>query len=58
MNLPLDSFMKLSVINTYLRDHYASLEDFCKAGDIDMEQLIEEMSRVDYAYNPETNRFE
>ena len=58
MNLPLDSYMKLSVVNTYLRDHFSSLEEFCKSNDVDMAGLIAEMKKVDYEYNPETNRFE
>ena len=29
MNLPQDPIMLLSYVNTQLRDHYVSLDDFC-----------------------------
>ena len=34
MNLPLDSVMLLSVVNTNLRDRYESLDAFCQAEDV------------------------
>ncbi len=58
MNLPLDVYMKVSVINTYLRDFYPSLEEFCKSNDVDRDLLLKELAAVDYTYNPDTNRLE
>ena len=40
MNLPLDSVMLLSVVNTNLRDRYPSLDAFCQAEDVNKEDLI------------------
>ncbi len=57
MQLPLDSSMTLSVVNLYLRDRYASLEEFCKAEDVDMEDLKERLAKIDCYYDADQNRF-
>ncbi len=57
MNLPQDSYMLLSVVNTYLRDRYPSLAAFCEAEEVDQEALVEKLGRVDFIYEPEFNQF-
>lgn len=57
MNLPKDPVMRLSVVNTYLRDHYHSLEELCKSLDIPQEELISSLEAIDYHYSSENNQF-
>ncbi|MCI9137849.1 MAG: DUF4250 domain-containing protein [Lachnospiraceae bacterium] len=57
MNLPKDPVMRLSVVNTYLRDHYGSLEELCKSLSISQEELISSLETIDYHYSPQTNQF-
>lgn len=37
--LPQDPFMLFSYVNTQLRDVYSSLDEFCKATDVDRDWL-------------------
>lgn len=57
MNLPQDPMILLSYVNTQLRDHYASLDDFCAAQDIDRSELEEKLRAVDYEYDEALNAF-
>ncbi len=57
MNLPLDSVMLLSVVNTNLRDRYESLDAFCQAEDVNKEDLINRLKAIDYIYDPKKNQF-
>lgn len=57
MNLPLDSVMLLSVVNTNLRDRYPSLDAFCQAEDVDKDDLIARLAVIDYVYDPQQNQF-
>lgn len=57
MNLPQDPFMLLSMINMKLRDEYSSLEELCKAKDIDEESLKSSLSSAGFEYLPEINQF-
>ena len=56
-NLPKDPVMLLSVVNTNLRDYYNSLEEFCVAKDVTVEEITEILMKINYTYNPETNQF-
>lgn len=56
-NFPKDPVILLSVVNTYLRDHYPSLEEFCKSCNISQEELVSALSAIDYHYKPEQNQF-
>ena len=38
-NLPQDPIILLSYVNTQLRDHYATLEEFCAAMGADQAEL-------------------
>ena len=43
MNLPKDPVMLLSVVNTYLRDYHASLEELCDDAAISADELVQEL---------------
>jgi hypothetical protein len=55
--LPQDPMILLSYVNTQLRDHYASLEEFCASEGADCEEIVKKLRDVDYEYDPETNSF-
>lgn len=57
MNIPNDPVMLLSVINTQLRDHYTTLDEFCSSCDIDKDTICEKLAAIDYIYDPATNQF-
>lgn len=57
MFLPKDPAMLLSVINTYLRDYYSSLEDLCQETNLSAEEIIQQLAIIDYHYDPEQNQF-
>ena len=52
-NLPQDPIILLSYINTQLRDHYATLAEFCAAMGTDQTELEKKLRAVDYEYDPE-----
>lgn len=55
--LPEDPVMLLSYVNTQLRDHYPSLEEFCQSQGVDRRVLTEKLRSIDYEYEAEQNRF-
>ena len=55
MMLPHDPGILLSVVNTKLRDEFASLTELCDALDVPEEELCEKLA--DYRYDPDQNRF-
>lgn len=57
MSIPKDPVMRLSYINTQLRDHYASLEDLCKSLNLDQDDIVTSLERINYFYNKEANQF-
>ena len=57
MQLPQDPIMLLSYVNTQLRDHYSSLDDFCASVGADRRALEEKLGAVDYAYDAQRNAF-
>ena len=57
MMLPADPFMLMSVLNTKLRDEYASLDALCEDLELDRDELSERLNRVGFVYDPEQNRF-
>lgn len=57
MNIPKDPVMRLSYINTQLRDHYASLEDLCKSLNLDQDDIVTSLECINYFYNKEVNQF-
>ena len=56
-NLPKDSVMRLSYINTQLRDFYPNLDELCKTLDVDKDELENKLAAIDYRYNAEMNKF-
>lgn len=57
MNLPLDPAMLLSVVNTNLRDKYASLEEFAATEGADLDYITKRLALIDYEYDPKRNQF-
>ena len=55
--LPKDPVMLLSFVNTQLRDHYPSLEEFAAIYQIDAIEVISALKTKDYEYDPATNQF-
>ena len=55
--IPKDPVMLLSYVNTQLRDNYASLDEFCGAMDVEKEELLSALGKIQYVDNPETNQF-
>ena len=55
--LPKDPFMRLSWLNTQLRDHYQSLEELCRDMDLSQAQLTASMEEAGFCYIPEINQF-
>ena len=49
--------MLLSFVNTQLRDHYPSLEEFAAIYQIDVAEVISALKNIDYEYDPATNQF-
>ena len=56
-NLPKDPVMLLSVINTNLRDYYSSLDELCDAKEVDRDEIIKALEKIDYKYDVEKNQF-
>ncbi len=55
--IPQDKFMRLSYVNTKLRDEYKSLEDFCNDLDLDQKEIEESLGEIGYSYDKELNKF-
>ena len=46
--LPKDPVMLLSIVNTNLRDFYGSLDDFCRAKDVDKSEIEEKLEKINW----------
>lgn len=55
--LPMDPVMRLSFVNTKLRDFYDNLDALCQDLDVDKEDLIRSLAAIDYHYDTEKNQF-
>ncbi len=55
--VPQDPVMLLSFLNLKLRDFYGSLDALCEDLDLNREEILEKMKRIDYTYDEEKNRF-
>ena len=53
----LEQIDSLSFVNTQLRDHYPSLEEFAATYQIDAAEVISALKNIDYEYDPATNQF-
>lgn len=56
-SVPEDPMMLLSVLNTKLRDYYASLDELCEDMGLEKEAIINKMQIIQYVYNEELNKF-
>ncbi len=57
MDIPHDPIILVSYVNTKLRDHFATLEEFCRTYEINETELRSTLSTVDYQYDETTNQF-
>ncbi|MDE5737481.1 MAG: DUF4250 domain-containing protein [Oscillospiraceae bacterium] len=57
MNLPNDPAILVSYVNTQLRDFYPSLEEFCKANNYNMQEILNKLATIGYSYDEKQNRF-
>ena len=57
MSLPNDPAILASVVNTYLRDRYGSLEELSDDLGEDGEEIRRVLGSIGLSYDPETNRF-
>lgn len=55
--IPKDPVMLLSYINTLLRDKYSSLELLGEEMELNVQELKEKLSVIDYTYDAERNQF-
>ena len=55
--LPRDPFMLLSAVNMKLRDSYSSLDELCRALDVDKETLVKTLADAGFEYMPQINQF-
>jgi len=53
-----DPFILLSIINTKLRDTYATLDLLCDDLDESRAEIENTLQKIGYRYNAELNRFE
>ena len=57
VELPKDKMMLLSVINTRLRDQYASLDALCEDMNVERAAIEADLAEIGYAYDKTLNRF-
>ena len=57
MELPKDPAMLLSFVNMKLRDVYKDLDDLCEDLQVDRDEIVRDLSRIDYEYDSASNRF-
>ena len=55
--IPKDPVMLLSYINTQLRDYYPSLEALENGLQLNINEIREKLSAIDYEYDPDRNQF-
>lgn len=55
--LPKDPMLLCSVVNTRLRDAYASLEELCASEDVDLQTLCDTLQGIGMVYDPAQNQF-
>ena len=57
MELPKDSMMLLSVINTKLRDCYNNLDELCEDYNVEKVEIINKLAEIDYIYDDKLKKF-
>lgn len=53
----IDPKLLVGLVNTELRNHAESLNDFCRTHDIDETQLCSRLDAINYKYQKEHNQF-
>ena len=57
MQLPSDNYILLSLVNTALRDKYASLEELCAEEDASADEICNRLGGIGFRYDPSVNSF-
>lgn len=57
MNIPQDSAILLSFINTKLRDLYPSLDALCDDMELQRAEIEKKLAAIGYVYKKERNQF-
>jgi len=57
LDLEMDPYILLGIINMDLRDYYDSLEALEEGQNIDLEVLKEKLDKIGYHYDEKTNQF-
>lgn len=52
-----DPYLLLSVVNTALRDGFSSLEDYALYEGVSIDEIVNILSSIGYAYDKESNSF-
>ena len=55
--LPKDPVMLLSFVNMKLRDMYDSLDFFCDDLDVNKDEILEKLEKINYFYDEKQNQF-
>ena len=55
--LPRDPMILLSLVNTKLRDEYATLSELCEVLDEDQLELTSRLEAIGFHYDPAQNQF-
>ena len=56
-DLPKDSVMLYSYLNTKLRDHYPSLSALCEDMQVEEQEILAKLEPMDFHYDKERNQF-
>jgi len=55
--MPEEPVMLLSYVNMKLRDFYRDLDSMCEDLDVRKQDITDKLSKIDYYYDREKNRF-
>ncbi len=55
--LPKDPFLLLSVVNTKIRDYYATLDNLCEDMCVDKNDIVNALKGIDYEYDESRHQF-
>ena len=56
-SIPKDPVILLSYINTQLRDHYGTLDEFCRSAGVQKAEIVSTLSGIGYKYEPAKYQF-
>ena len=55
--IPSDTVILLSYLNTQLRDFYEDIQDLCKSLNLSEEEIRNRLKAIDYEYDASLNQF-